>query len=157
MGRTLRWGLAFLVGGLLANACGVPGVSPVTYTQYQLTCCTRADIDQAWEPGATVELHWIVRTSTTTTVNPTHKAANSAVLLGPYSDVLTLKKAAGATNAVQGSVVTIDDRVAPTTPPVSYFFLAPDLPAGYYKLNFKTNFGDGSSAGGSSIVRVGMQ
>lgn len=128
----------------------------MTYTPYQLTCCTKADIDQVWQPGATIELHWTVRTSTTTTVNPTHKATVSALLLGPYADVLTLKKAAGATNAVQGSVVAIDDRVAPTTPPVSYFFLAPDLPAGYCKLN-KTDFGDGSSAGGASIVRVGTQ
>jgi hypothetical protein len=41
--------------------------------------------------------------------------------------------------------------------PVTSFLLPADLPPGTYRLDFKTDFGDSSSAGGSSIVRVGTQ
>ena len=122
-----------------------------------MTCCTKADINQLWQPGSTVELHWIVESASRTTVNPTHKAIATAVLMSPYSDATTLKQASGATHAVQGSVIAIDDRTPPSTTPVTTFLLPADLPPGYYNLNLKWDFGDGSSAGGSSIVRVGTQ
>lgn len=149
--------LAWLVFGVAtATACGAGSpVPPVTYTQYQLTCCAQADIDQTWQPGATVELHWMVLANTVTTVNPSHKAVSSAQLLGPFSDVDTLKHAKAGQYVVQGSIVTIDDRVAPSTPPVSEFFLPPDLPTGYYQLNIHTDLGDGTSFGSGSIVHVG--
>jgi hypothetical protein len=155
--RTLASGLTILVGSLLMNGCGLPRSNVVTYTAYQLTCCSRDDIDQVWQPGTTVELHWILGISITTLQNPTHKTVVSAELLGPYSDVDTLKHEAGAAHVVPGSMITIDDRVPPQIPPVSSFYLAPDLPPGYYRLNFKSDFGGGGSAGGSSIVRVGTQ
>jgi hypothetical protein len=135
----------------------LPGSNAATYSAYQLTCCTKTDLDQLWQPGATVDLHWIVEKSTRTTVRPTHHVLGVAVLMGPYTDVTAAKQASGATNAVQGSVVTMDDRTAPPAPEVTSFFLPADLPPGYYRLDFKTDFGDGSSAGGSSIVRVGTQ
>jgi hypothetical protein len=147
---------ALCLAGMLLSACSPAGPT-VTYTQYQLTCCTQADIDQAWQPGTTVELHWIVMSSTTTTVNPTHKAVVSAALMGPFSDVAALKHAGGATRAVHGSTVTFDDRTPPPPDEVSTFLLPADLPAGYYQLNIKVAFGDGSSAGGASIVRVGAE
>jgi hypothetical protein len=133
------------------------GPNPVTYKAYDLTCCSQADVEQLWQPGTEVDLHWIVETGTRTTVNPTHKLVVVAVLMGPYSDVTTLKQASGATHAVQGSVVTMDDRAAPTEPEVSTFLLPAELPVGYYKLETKVDFGDGSSAGGGSIVRVGTR
>jgi hypothetical protein len=141
---------------MLLSACGPAGPT-VTYTQYQLTCCTQADVDQAWRPGTAVELHWIVMSSTTTTVNPTHKAVVSAALMGPFSDIAALKRAGGAAHAVQGSIVTFDDRTPPPPDEVSSFLLPADLPPGYYQLNIRVDFGDGGSAGGGSIVRVGAQ
>jgi hypothetical protein len=137
------------------TACGMLGPTPVTYTAYGLTCCTQADVEQLWQPGTEVDLHWIVETATRTTVNPTHKFAVVAVLTGPYADVATLKQAKGATHVVQGSVVMMDDRMAPPQPRVTIFLLPADLPSGYYNLETKVDFGDGSSAGGGSIVRVG--
>jgi hypothetical protein len=153
VGRTL----ALFLPLALLSACGSPSYQAVTYTGYYLTCCTEADIDHVWQPDTTVELHWIVGSATRTTVNPSHKALASAVLIGPYPDVANLKLATGATHAVQGSVVPIDDRTRPSPAPVTIFLLPADLPPGYYQLNTKWDFGDGSSAGGSSIVRVARQ
>jgi hypothetical protein len=147
---------ALCVAGMVLGACYAPGPT-VTYTQYQLTCCVQSDIGQVWKPGTTVELHWIVMSATTTMANPTHKAVVSAALTGPFSDVATLKRAGGATHAVQGSIVTFDDRTPPPSDEVSTFFLPADLPPGYYQLNIRADFGDGAWAGGYSIVRVGAQ
>src|SRR5260370_7905274 len=84
--RTLGCGLTILVGGLLMNGCGLPRSNVVTYTAYQLTCCSKDDIDQVWQPGTTVELHWILGTSITTLQNPTHNTVVSAHLLRPYTN-----------------------------------------------------------------------
>lgn len=139
------------------TACGLPGSDAVTYTEYQLTCCTKADVERIWQPGTTVELHWIVAIASTTKVNPTHKVVIAAVLMGPFSDVTTLKHATGASHAVQGSIITMDDRAPPPPTEVTTFFLPADLPSGYYQLNLKWDFGNGNSAGAGSIVRVGAQ
>ena len=157
MRRTLRWALALLLAGTLVTACGLPGTSAVTYTAYQLTCCTKADFDRPWQPGTTVQLHWIVETARRTTIKPTHKVVLTAVLVGPYSDVTTLKRASRVTHAVQGSIITSDDRTAPATDQVTTLLLPADLPHGYYRLNLKWDFGGGNSAGASSIVSVGTQ
>jgi hypothetical protein len=154
--RLIGFASGLCLAGMLLGACYPPGPT-VTYTQYQLTCCTQADIDRVWQPGTTVELHWIVRSATTTTANPTHKAVVSAGLIGPFSDVAALKRAGDAAHAVQGSIITFDDRTPPPPDEVSSFLLPVDLPSGYYRLNIKVAFGDGSSAGGASIVRVGAQ
>ena len=156
MRRLVGLGSALCLAGMVLGACYAPGPT-VTYTQYRLTCCTEADIDQVWHPGTMVELHWIVMSATTTTVNPTHKAVVTADLMGPFSVVAALKRAGDATHAVQGSIVTFDDRTPPPPDEVSTFLLPADLPPGYYRLNIKVAFGDGSSAGGASIVRVGAQ
>lgn len=156
MRRLLGLASVLCVAGMALGACDAQGPT-VTYTQYQLTCCTQADIDRVWQPGTTVELHWIVMSATTTTINPTHKAVVSAALMGPFSDVAALKRATGAPHAVQGSIVTFDDRTPPPPGQVTTFLLPADLPAGYYQLNTKVAFGDGGSAGGGSIVRVGAQ
>lgn len=141
----------------LLAACDLAGPKAVTYTGYYLTCCTQADIDQPWRPGTTVELNWIVESVSRTTVNPTHKVVATAALTGPYSDVATLKHASGATYTVQGSAVVIDDRTPPRTTPVTTFALPAHLPPGYYNLNLKWDFGDGSLTESSSIVNVGAQ
>ena len=154
MRRIARWTLAISAGTLVA-ACGMLGPTPVTYKAYALTCCTKADIDQLWQPGTEVDLHWIVETGTRTTVNPTHKFVITAILKGPYGDVPSLKKSSAATHVVQGSAVTIDDRVPPPDSEISIFLLAADLPPGYYNLETKVDFGDGSSAASGSVVRVG--
>ena len=155
--RIFRRTLALFVPLTLLTACASPGPAAVTYTGYYLTCCTQADIDQVWQPNTTVQLHWIVESARRTTVNPSHQAVASAVLMGPYTDVATLKQAKGATYAVHGSVVTIDDRTRPSAALVTIFLLPADLPPGYYELNTKWDFGDGSSAEGGSIVRVARQ
>ncbi len=143
------------VAGAL-TACGFYGPQPVTYTAYQLTCCTKADIEQTWRPGTTVGLHWIVETSSRTTVNPTHLVTITSKLLGPNDDVASLKTSKPATQTVNGSVTTYDDRKPPPAESlVATFMLPPNLLPGLYRLDFNSDFGDGSSAGGSSIVRVG--
>ncbi len=156
MRRTAPWALALLVG-TLTTGCGMVGPTPVTYTTYQLTCCTKADIEQVWKPGTEVDLHWMVEERMTTTVSSSHKVLITATLMGPYGDVPTLKHASGATHAVQSSVMEMDDRIPPPDPEVSVFLLPADLPSGFYNLAFKTDFGGGNSAGGASVVRVGAQ
>jgi hypothetical protein len=131
------------------------GPTPVTYTSYQLTCCTKADIDQTWQPGTEVDLHLMVETRTQTTISATHEVVIVATLMGPFSDVPTLKHAKGATHVIQGSVVTMDDRTPPVETPVSIFLLPADLPAGFYNLALKSDFGGGNSMETGSIVHVG--
>jgi hypothetical protein len=157
MRRILGWAPALLLSATLVTACGLPGANAVTYTAYQLTCCTKADVDRLWQPGTTVELHWIVETASRTTINPTHKVVIAAVLMGPYSDVTALKQAISATHAVQGSIITMDDRTPPPAAQVTTLLLPADLPPGYYNLNLKWDFGGGSTAGAGSVVRVGTQ
>jgi hypothetical protein len=137
------------------TGCGMLGSSPVTYTAYQLTCCAKADIEQTWQPGTEVDLHLMVETRKQTTISATHKVVIVVALMGPFSDVPTLKHAQGATHIVQGSVITIDDRIPPPEPPVSIFLLPADLPAGFYNLSFKSDFGGGNSMETGSIVHVG--
>jgi hypothetical protein len=102
-------------------------------------------------------LHWIVQTASTTAINPTHKVVITSTLVGPYSDAATKMRSPGATNKVQGSLVTFDDRTAPPVGTSTSFWLPPELPSGYYKLELSWDFGDGGSGGASSIVRVGSQ
>ena len=150
------WAPPLVLLSILMAACGgIPGSTPVSYTAFQLTCCTQADIDQLWQPGSTVELHWTVETSRVTTTDATHNALIVVTLSGPFPDVTTLKKSHGATNILQGSIIRMDDRTAPDPVPVTTFFLPADLPTGFYKLDFKTDFGGGGSEGGESVVRVG--
>ena len=156
MRRILHLVPALCLAGTLLTACNSPG-STVTYTTYQLTCCSKADIDRVWQPGSTVELHWAVTTSTTTGLNPIHKVVIAAVLMGPFSDVNTLKHAAGATHAVQGSIITMDASVPPPPDEVTTFVLPADLPPGYYQLNLNWDFGGGNSQGAGGIVQVGAQ
>ena len=154
-GSAWRWVGVLAVAGALTG-CGFYGPQPGTYTAYQLTCCTKADIEQTWRPGTTVGLHWIVETSSRTTVNPTHRVTITSKLLGPYDDVASLKSSKPATHTVNGSVTAFDDRRPPPTESlVATFELPQDLQPGLYRLDFTSDFGDGSSAGGSSIVRVG--
>ena len=144
-----------LAAWLLAATCG--GTSPNTvaiYPVYQFTCCVKEDVEQSWRPGHTVELHWIVRQGAPSVSNVPHAVTLVATIYGPYADMETLKKGGGATNAVQGSVVKTNDRT-PKPVPVSTFILSPDLPPGYYNLTFTDDFGNGSSAGGAMVVRVG--
>ena len=154
MKRILRLASTLCLAGTLLTSCGSPGSNAINYTAYQLTCCTKADTDQTWQPGTTIELHWMV-TSTTTTVNPAHKVVVSAVLMGPFSDVNTLKHANGATHSVQGSIITMDSGTPPPPGEVTTFFLPADLPPGYYQLNLKWDFGGGNSQGVGAIVQVG--
>ena len=137
------------------TGCGMLGPSPVTYTTYQLTCCMKADIEQTWQPGTEVDLHLMVETRTQTATNAAHKVVIVVTLTGPFSDVPTLKHASGATHVIQGSVIAMDDRTPPPEPPVSIFLLPGDLPAGFYNLAFKSDFGGGNSVESASIVRVG--
>ena len=64
-----------------------------TYTAYNLTCCTKADIDRLWQPGTSVELHWMVESASVSKLNPTHRVSITANLSGPYSDQDSLKRA----------------------------------------------------------------
>lgn len=153
--RVLGSALTLLLPATLLAGCGV-GPTTITYTAYQLTCCLATDVNELWQPGQEVDLHWIAQTSTLTTVNPTHKVVITTTLLGPYGDVGALKLGTGGTHAVQGSVITFDDRTPPPPGTVAVFLLPADLPSGFYNLDMKTDFGDGSSAGGGSIVRVGL-
>lgn len=150
------WALAPVLPAMLLTACGLPGSNAVTYTAYQLTCCTQADIEQVWQPGTEVDLHWTVESRTrTAAAGGGHKVMIVVALMGPYSDIATLKSSKGATHVVQGSVITMDDRVPPPEPAITTFLLPADLPAGYYNLTFTTDFGGGNSMEGASIVRVG--
>ena len=142
--------------GMLVAACGMSGQSSVTYTAYQLTCCATAEIEQVWKPGTEVDLHWTVETKERTgTASGAHKIVIVVTLTGPYSDVATLKSSKGASHVVQGSVITMDDRVPPVEPAITTFLLPADLPAGYYNLSFTTDFGGGNSMESASVVSVG--
>ena len=170
MRRVLRWRL-----GLLLTVTVVFGSLLVflgTDTGYDVTCCTRADIDRPWQPGTTVELHWTVELNSFNVPdrvfdkfeNPTHKVSITAFLSGPYSDPAAVNQAmqpgsAGDIQAatVQGSVTTLDDRTRPSTTPVTTFVLPADLPPGYYDLTLLWQDGNGGTGDSRNIVRVGTQ
>ncbi|HSP09756.1 MAG TPA: hypothetical protein VLU92_09200 [Candidatus Dormibacteraeota bacterium] len=156
MRRILGWGFAVLLPLVFLAVCG-PAPQAVTYTAYYLVCCTQAELDQPWRPGTTVELSWIVESVRRTTVNPTHKAVATGVLTGPYSDAPAPQSASGATHTVHGTTVAMDDRMAPSATPVATFVLPANVPPGYYNLNMRWDFGDGSLAESDSTVRVGAQ
>src|SRR5207237_2196953 len=115
------------VAGVI-TVCGFYGPQPGTYNAYQLTCCTKADIEQTLRPGTTVGLHWIVETSSRTTVNPTHRVTITSKLLGPYDDVASFKSSKPATHTVNGSVTTFDDRRPPPTESLVATFELPQDP-----------------------------
>ena len=146
----LCWGI--LVVGVLTAGCSDAGQSGVTYARFRFSCCTSADVSQVWRAGESVDLHWMVESATATTDAAPHPIVLTAILTGPYVDVLTLKKGGGAASAVQGPVIRTDDRTP--TPPVTAFLLPKDLPHGYYDLRFKVDFGNGNSEGGDSVVQV---
>jgi hypothetical protein len=148
-------GLAVLATPLLVAACSIAGPTPTNYTAYQLTCCTQADIERDWQPGTSMNLHWIVQTAHVTTVNPTHRVVITAKLQGPHSDASNLKQSPAGGYDVSGSTITIDDRVPPSPETVMTFTLPAALPTGLYNLAIKWDLGDGSSAEGGSVVRVG--
>lgn len=139
---------------LFLAACGGSAQSGLTYPLYQFTCCTTADIDQVWHPGQSVTLHWIVQPAGTTGDTTRHQLVLSAVLMGPYSDVPTLKKGGPTAYAVQGPVVKTDDRT-PAPAPTTEFILPAALPVGFYNLEVKVDSGGGTFMTASSVVQVG--
>lgn len=149
-----RWLLSLVFASLLA-ACGSLGPQPITYTAFQLTCCAKADIDQPWRPGTAVQLHWIIQQAPRTTTNPSHTVTISTVLTGPYPSVESLKASNVAARTVTGSVIQFDDRIRPNAEVATTFALPADLPAGFYRLDIKWDFGDGNSAGSGTVVQVG--
>jgi hypothetical protein len=147
--RVLRWTLVLLLLATLLYA----GKLSVTYTAYNLTCCTQADIDRLWQPGTTVELHWMVESRTRIKVldqvlfdvssPPDHRVVITADLTGAAT--------------VHGSVIAMDDRTPPSTTPVTTFLLPTDLPPGYYNLGLYWSYRDGGIGDPTNLVRVGTQ
>ena len=156
MRRPVGRGLLALLPVLALTACAGSVNPPTTYTAYQLTCCTHADIESPWQPGTTVDLHLISTTSEVTTVKPSHRVRITAKVSGPFKDAATLKQGGKASAEVSGSPVVFDDRVDPSSAAVIQFSLPADLPPGLYNLDMSWDFGDGSSASSGSIVQVGF-
>jgi hypothetical protein len=162
--RVLRWTLILLLPATVLSVWLVPGL--VTASTYSLTCCTLADINRPWQPGATVDLHWTVESDNLLhrvfDKNPTHKVFITAQLSGPYSDLAGLKQiiltgGAGAPGGatVHGSDIAMDDRTRPSTTPATTFVLPADLPPGYYDLILSWVDGNGGTGDPTNIVRVG--
>jgi hypothetical protein len=154
--RVLRWTLVLLLTATLLYA----GKLSVTYTAYNLTCCTQADIHRLWQPGTTVELHWMVESRTRIKVldqllfdvssPPDHRVVITAFLTGPATAGLGYR-------TVHGSVIAMDDRTPPSTTPVTTFLLPTDLPPGYYNLGLDWSYRDGGIGDPTNFVRVGTQ
>jgi hypothetical protein len=138
---------------LLAGCASERNPDAVTYTGYYLICCTKGDIERLWQPGARVDLQLIPASSTRTTVNPTHKAKGTALLMGPYTDMTAANQVSDRIHVVHGSVITMDDRLKPSAAFIT-LQLPADLPIGYYKLVTKWDFGDRSFGEGESVVHV---
>jgi hypothetical protein len=162
--RVLRWTLILLLPATVLSVWLVPGL--VTDSPYSLTCCTQADINQPWQPGTTVDVHWTVRSDNLLDLvfdkNPPHKGFITALLSGPYSDLTGPKQnitvagaGAGGSSAVHGSVIAVDDRTRPSTTPVTTFVLPADLPPGDYDLVLIWDDGSGATIDPRNIVRVG--
>lgn len=146
------------LAGVLLSACGYYAPQPVTYTEYQLTCCTKADVEQVWRPGTTVALHLIVQKSTKTAVNPSHRVVLTSVLVGPFEDVTSLKHSSTGAHSVNGAEIVFDDSTQPAPESqVMSFVLPSDLPSGFYQLNLRWDFGGGNAVESGSVVRVGAQ
>jgi hypothetical protein len=159
-----RWTLILLLPATVLSVWLVPSL--VTDSTYGLTCCTQADINRAWQPGTTIDLHWTVESDNlfhrVFDKNPTHKVFITAQLSGPYSDLAGLKQiiltgGAGAPGSatVNGSDIAMDDRTRPSTTPVTTFVLPADLPPGYYDLLLYWEDGNGGTGDPTIIVRVG--
>ena len=139
----------------LVAACGASSPNTVQmYPVYQFTCCAREDVEQAWNPGQTVELHWMVRQGAPSVSNTPHPVTLYATIMGPYADVATLKRGGSARYTIQGSTVRTNDRT-PSPVPVSTLILTSNLPAGYYNLMFVDDLGDGRSSPGAFPIRIG--
>jgi hypothetical protein len=151
--RLLRTSLGVLLTTVLIAGCGNAAQPAGRYPTYQFNCCSASDVNPMWQAGQTVDLHWSVEPGPSTADDIAHTIILTAVLSGPYADAPTLKKAGGATHFIQGPVIKTTNRDA--TPPVTTFILPADLPAGFYNLAIKMDFGGGNSMGAGSVIQVG--
>src|ERR1700680_1349774 len=155
MRRIPRLAIAVMVAAGLLGGCSPSSAGPsgVTYARYTFTCCTASDVQSAWHPGETVNLHWIVVASGATADSRPLPITITAVLAGPYADVNGLKGGAPAARTLPAAPLNTDDRNP--TAPTSTFALPSDLAPGFYNLAFKVDYGGGNSVGGASVVHVG--
>jgi hypothetical protein len=150
MARWLRAALGMLLTLVLAG-CGSQSVLP-TYPSYKFTCCEGNELRQVWHPGQTVELRWSVAAGPLTSDTTEYPVVLSTALSGPFADVSSLKKAAVPFGPIAGPEVKTTNRTA--VAPVMSFTLPPDLPAGFYNLTIKQDFGGGNWWSSGSIVQV---
>ena len=143
-----------LMPAVVLSGC-VGTTSQAMYMSYRLTCCLASDIETAWTPGTSVELHLVAAPPEVTTANGSHTVRISAVLSGPYADADALKAGGAVANAIDGYPVVYDDRTPPPDNSVITFVLPADLGAGLYNLVVTSDLGRGSSISSATIVHVG--
>ena len=155
MRRIPRLAIAGMVAAGLLGGCSPSGAGPtgVTYARYTFTCCTASDIQNAWHPGETVSLHWIVVAAGATADSRPLPITITAVLEGPYANVNGLKGGARAATTLPAAALNTDNRNP--TAPTSTFALPSDLVPGFYNLAFKVDYGGGNSLAWASVVQVG--
>ncbi len=145
--------LLVAVLGLAIVGCGGNVTSVSTHQPlYQYTCCQTGDVERSWQAGRDFTLHWMTQIAPATNTESSRYVNLSAQLAGPYQDATSLKKGGTAARTLAAPNIHAD-----TWQPeklVSSIPLPSDLPPGFYSLDFKMGWPDGSYAGGGSIVQV---
>jgi hypothetical protein len=155
MRRIPRLAIAGMVAAGFLGGCSLSGAgqSGATYARYTFTCCTASDIQSAWHPGETVNLHWIVVAAGATADSRPLPITITAVLEGPYANINQLMSGAPGATRLPAAALKTDDRNP--TAPSSKFELPSNLAPGLYNLVLKVDHGGGNSVGGASVVQVG--
>jgi hypothetical protein len=149
-----------LLAAIAASGMGVLGCSshaqqptgPVR-AKYSFECCKKKDLDRVYHPGDVVRLRWTPRSrSMSASTGPTLDVTLSATLEGGYGTVGVAESSQSGDVRVEARPLEITDRTA--TPQVSILPIPEDAAPGWYDLSTTTEWGDGGSESGASLIRV---
>jgi hypothetical protein len=121
---------------------------------FSYTCCRAGDVDRSYLPGQTINIHWIVTSTSRTSQHETHPVELSAKLGGPFADVAAAKTAADDSAVVSATPIKTSEKTGGA--PVSRITLPRGMQPGYYNLTTTVDYG-GHIASGTGIIHVAAQ
>jgi hypothetical protein len=154
MVKTGAFGALLLAAAVVLSGCATVAVH--NYRVYTYECCTSADVNAVYEPGAIIHLHWMAHATTVSAPQRPSSPTITAELL-PGSQSATGAKVVG-TKAGNAVPISKAKAIHPsiTTPGrvVSDIPIPVDAKPGYYTLSFLTTWSPGVTAGGATIIQV---
>jgi hypothetical protein len=149
--------LALVVGFAVMAASGCANSVPLAGS-YSYGCCISHPGTTLWRPGQTMRIPWTAFREPQGSARARAYATLTLVLIGPFAN------SGAATTAIIAGLwfdhpdryipvasVTISATTRAATRPISVLRIPRTVPAGFYDLEFETDFGTGSGGGSTSI------